>query len=224
MLRGLKCFPRFDFLGDPELALTCSGVEKVVCCSLGPEGTNIAQASRRWLRRLGIEYKSEVRLGDTPEICLKMAREVQEDGVVAVFWTCAVYAKEAQLFFGNPDVYPFLFREEMKLDEMQLAAKPEMARRIQEEGFHQDWTVASHPSPVHLVKDLGCKIYTVNSNAVAAHVCAEGGAEACITTGTARDIYGLHTLHSFGSPIMVFFGGVTQHGMDVLMAAQDCAH
>jgi len=189
---------------------------KVVCCALGPKGNNIEQAATLWLKNLGITEKSEVVLRDTPELCLELARSIVEDGVVAVFWTCAVYVRENLLFFGNPDVYPFFFQQTMPLDEMQLATKPanELQVRVNN-GFPPSWRIASHPSPAPLVEGFG-EIVLCNSNAAAARTCASGGTELCITTESARQAYGLVKVHSFGSPDMVFFGGITQPGKDQL--------
>lgn len=221
--QGIKGLNVFSQIGDglpqgDEIAtvLQSSSVKKVICCSLGPEGTNIAQASRRWLRRMGIADKSEVRLGETPYTCLAEARSIQDSGVVAVFWTCAVYNEESKFFFSNPDVYPFYVQEPMPLDSMQLATRHELCLHIIGGEIPKQWRISSHPSPQYLVNPLGCEIIIVNSNAVAAQHCAEGKSEACITTEEARKIHDLKTLHVFGSPLMIFFGGITQHGAEVL--------
>jgi hypothetical protein len=58
-----------------------------------------------------------------------------------------------------------------------------------------------------------------DSNAEAAVRCAAGEAEACITTESARRLYGLVKLHSFGSPEMVFFGGICQRGAELVSQA-----
>ncbi|MFA5878053.1 MAG: hypothetical protein WC845_01675 [Candidatus Staskawiczbacteria bacterium] len=210
-------------------ALQSAIVRKVICFCLGPEGTNISQAAKKWLHRMCITGKSEIILGDTPEICLAKAREINEPGVVAVFWTCAVYSQESQFFFGNPDVLPFVFQEAMPLDEMQLATNSlDFYRRCAQSFCDADipagWRIASHPSPQHLVKCLNRRIVLVNSNAVAARECSLGNVELCITTEQAREIYHLHKLHSFGSPIMIFFGGLTQHGAKVVQRAFRTIH
>lgn len=218
MIQRLKAFTPVVRPASAEDALRSEQIVKVVCFCLGPSGTNIEQAATKWLERMGVMHKGEVILESTPEACLHKARQVVEDGVIAVFWTCAVYFHESEFFFTNPDVYPFFFQEEMLLDEMQLAAKPEKARLIGERSFiPAGWLIASHPSPVHLIRDLGCEAMLVNSNAEAAKVCASGETELCITTEKARQAYGLVKIHEFGSPNMVFFGGVTQHGLDQLV-------
>jgi hypothetical protein len=211
--------PVGDALLHPGVILCSPAIERVVCCALGPVGNNIEQAAHLWLGRLGIADKGEVVLRDTPELCLELARTITDDGVVAVFWTCAVYAHENELFFRNPDVLPFYFQQKMRLDEMQLATRQDMKNLITDGCVPIGWRVASHPSPAPLVRRLGCEVSLHNSNAAAAKACFEGRTELCITTEKARGIYGLVKIHSFGSPLMVFFGGITQHGLGQLQKA-----
>lgn len=224
-IKGLKVFPEMD--GDlPQgnelvTVLQSSFIKRVICCSLGPEGTNIAQASRLWLKRMGLTAKSEVILGNTPEICLGVARNITEDGVLPIFWTCAVYSRESEFFFGNPDIYAFYIQEPMLLDSMQLATRHELHLQAAGGEIPKQWRISSHPSPQHLIKVLGCEIILVNSNSAAAKHCAEGLSEACITTEEGRKIYGLEMIHVFGSPLMIFFGGITQHGAELLKKAKE---
>ncbi|MCX6718114.1 MAG: hypothetical protein NTY81_00720 [Candidatus Staskawiczbacteria bacterium] len=214
-IEGVLC------ISSVEATLRLQVIRKVVCCALGPLGNNIEQAAHLWLERLGIADKGEVVLRDTPEECLALARTITDDGVVAVFWTCAVYAHENEFFFGNPDVYPFYFQQEIPLDEMQLTTRSEMKDLIIDGEIPIGWQVASHPSPAPLMNDSRAVVVLQNSNAAAAKICAEGGTELCITTEKARRIYGLVKIHSFGSPNMVFFGGITQHGLDQLKKAYE---
>ena len=144
------------------------------------------------------------------------ARKIEEPGVLAVYWTCAVYAQESQFFFGNPDVLPFMFQETMLLDEMQLATTDLGLSEMKDNNVPSRWQISSHPSPQHLLRGLDIQVILVNSNAAAAKHCKEGKSNACITTESARKIYDLHTIHLFGSPPMVFFGGITPFGVDVL--------
>lgn len=221
MIKGLRVFP--EMLGLPQKQedqariLQSEKIVSVICFSLGPEGTNIAQASRAWLRRMGVEGKAEIRFGETPEACLASARQVDQPGALAVYWTCAVYAQESQFFFGNPDVLPFIFQETMLLDEMQLATTVAKYSEVAAGVVPRSWRISSHPSPQHLLRGLDVReIVLVNSNAAAAKHCIEGRSDACITTESARVIYGLKTLHLFGSPPMVFFGGITPAGVELL--------
>lgn len=201
---------------DPEeitKVLVSDAVRDVRCFALGPEGTNIAQACARWLRRVGIEDKSTLILCPTPEDSVTAARRetAPERGVLGLFWTCAVFDREKEVFFKNPDAYPFFVQETMLLDEMQLATRPELAAAY-DHSIPAHWRIASHPSPSPMVEMLPCKVVLARSNADAAAVCAAGGTEACITTESARQIHDLVRLHSFGSPPMVFFGGITTAG------------
>jgi hypothetical protein len=202
-------------LGDDDIArvLRSSAVQEVRCFALGPEGTNIAQACRRWLRRVGIEGKSTMILCPTPEDSVIAARRetAPESGILGIFWTCAVFDREKEVFFENPDTYPFFVQETMLLDEMQLATRPELAAEAVP-SLPAHWRIASHPSPAPLVDGLSRTVVRVRSNADAAARCAAGEFEACITTESAREIYGLAGLHRFGSPPMVFFGGITCAG------------
>jgi len=223
-IEGLKSFPKMDGLPKREseqaMSLWGSSVSRVVCFSLGPEGTNIAQASREWLKKMKLTGKSEVVLCDTPEECLERARMVHDAGVLAVYWTCAVYAHESEFFFGNPDVLPFFFQETMPLDEMQLATVAFRVNEVVGGCVPSTWRISSHPSPQHLLRGLNIReIVLVNSNAAAAIHCKEGKSEACITTESARKIHNLHTLHLFGCPPMVFFGGITPDGADLMKVA-----
>jgi len=222
MIQGLSVFASApQNVADNTGILRSCKIVKVVCCALGPKGNNIEQASTQWLKRMGVSDKSEVILCDTPEQCLELARSIKGNGVVAVFWTCAVYSRENQFFFGNPDVFPFFFQEEMPLDEMQLAVRPANEPQILAcGGIPAGWRTASHPSPAPLVKGFS-EVVLQNSNAAAARACANSDAELCITTESARKIYELVKVHSFGSPMMVFFGGITQHGYEQIEKARE---
>lgn len=212
---NLPIFPAAPTLSAAELTfcLVSSRVRRVIHFALGPAGTNIAQACESWTQETGIQDKAEVVLCSTPEDSLAKARLVTDEGVLPLFWTCAVYYALNQLFFNNPDVFPFLFTHNMPLDTMQLCVRAE----LREQEIASDWRIASHPSPAPLTKGLACEVIRTTSNAQAAVMCERGEVELCITTAQAAKIHGLATVHEFGSPIMVFFGGTTQHGMNVLL-------
>jgi len=222
-IKSLSTFPSIDDLPIDEASIADSLqsaiVKEVICFCLGPEGTNIEQAARRWLCKNRITKKSRIVLCDTPEICLDEAEVISDRGVVAVYWTCAVFSRESEFFFTNPDALPFAFQEAMRLDEMQLAVSPNQYHLVIDGEFPANWKIASHPSPQHLVKPLKREIVLVESNAVAAVVCERGDVQLCITTETARRLHNLHKLHSFGSPLMIFFGGLTQHGAKIIRRA-----
>ena len=188
-------------------------VELVINFALGPKGTNIVQACKSWSRKNGIKDKTVVTLCNTPESSLVQARLVKEEGVLPLFWTCAVYYALNQLFFSNPDVFPFLFSHNMPLDNMQLCVRTELA----EQEWNNAWRVASHPSPTPLVANLPNPVVKTTSNSQAAIMCRTGEVEACITTAQAAQIHELVTVHEFGSPAMIFFAGTTQHGMKTLL-------
>lgn len=217
---------RLSTFGNPDMLPDCPEVTKRLLNShrielirsfpLGPEGTNIQRASELWLRKNGIEAKSVTQLCATPEAAIEEARRVQNSGELAVFWTCAVFLREHQVFFRNPDLYPFFSQVTMQLDDMQLSTRPEVCGQIIGSQVPDHWTVLSHPSPLPLLENVPVAIELANSNADAAVRCRNGEAEACITTQSACKINGLVTLHRFGRPNMVFFAGITQHGASLL--------
>ena len=216
-MNNLPTFPSSSSLPVAALngRLLQPRVKRVIHFALGPEGTNIAQASRSWSRGIGIYDKTEVILCETPETSLAGARLVTEEGVVPFFWTCAVYYALNQLFFSHPDTYPFLVSHPMPLDNMQLCVPQAM---IQKE-WDVDWRIASHPSPIPLVAGLGNPVVKTTSNSQAAIMCERGEVEACVTTAQAAALHGLTAVHEFGSPIMIFFGGTTQHGLKTLLGS-----
>ncbi len=195
-------------------------VEGVVSFALGPEGTNISQASQEWVEETGIKEKTTTILESTPEECLQLAREITEPNVVSLFWTCAVFYALKDLFFTNPDVYPFFIQHGMRLDEMQLATREDILEQINQLGISPDWVIASHPSPAPLLEELarskGCIVTEANSNSDAAQKCASEEVNLCMTTESAREIHDLIEIHSFGSPLMIFFGGITSTGAEVI--------
>jgi hypothetical protein len=224
----LSLLPHFpsasDLPKDPDeiVRVLCSpAVREVRCFVLGPEGTNIAQACARWLERVGLQAKSTLSYCATPEDSVAAARRetAPELGILGIFWTCAVFDREKEVFFKNPDAYPFFVQETMLLDEMQLATRPELASgHLSSIPAH--WRIASHPSPAPLLDLLPCTVIPAHSNAAAAASCASGDCEACITTESARQIYNLTRLHRFGSPPMVFFGGITERGASLFRRAR----
>jgi hypothetical protein len=201
---------------DCAEALSSDLIKVVKSHALGPAGTNILRAAEQWHREMNIDHKAKIVLCDTPEEAVTAARTNKEEGVLDVFWTCAVYFRQHELFFGFPDTLPFLFQVKLPLDEMQLACRPEMAARFLNLDAISRCRVLSHPSPATLVKKLPVVVIPAKSNADAAIRCSHGEAEACITTETAQRLNGLATLYRFGSPPMVFFGGISSHRIDLL--------
>ena len=210
--------------------LRCEEVQEVRCFVLGPRKiSNIPQACELWLRQNGLEDKARLVIGERPDHYLLDAQAVHEPGVVPVFWTCAVYGKEKELFFGDAvNTHMFLFSQVMPLDHMQLACRPGFLTTEHLETIcdlmllPSDWKLlASHMSPKPLLDGLlannpQSKWIEANSNGFAAEMVKLGQADACITTETARLEQGLEQIHDFGTPDMVFFGGVTKHGVELL--------
>lgn len=223
MIKGLKIFNDPDKLPQsPEeqrRALQSCAIRKITCFVLGPAGTNMQQACEQWIVEMGIGYKTEIVLCMTPEESIEKARLVVEEGHVATFWTCAVYNCLCNVFFQNPDTLTFFIEKVMMLDEMQLATRSEKVCEIQNDIMPEKWNIASHPSPAPLLNDIKCNVKLTTSNAKAAELCRSGEADACITTESARELNGLKTLHVFGSPKMVFFGGITAHGVKIISKA-----
>ena len=205
---------------DKLSAIRSPRIKSVISLALGPQGTNIALAADKWHQTVGIEDKARIILTDLPETAVNWARELDSPGTLPVFWTCAVFARLYRLFFEQPDILPFFFIHEMKLDEMQLAANPEDVETVRHLMLVKEnmrgIRLASHISPTPLLTPLvkmGAKIIDVKSNADAAEQCRRQEVEACVTTRSACDLYSLKTLHSFGSPPMIFFGGITANGL-----------
>jgi len=223
----LRALPRFRPVGglpgsgeDLREALASNLIRQIRHFALGPEGTNISQACSRWTVRMQIQHKAHTVLCDTPEDSIVAARQLVEPSTLGIFWTCAVYSREMEVFFRNPDTLPFFTQETMALDKMQLATKPALATELNDPCIPCDWRIAVHPSPAALLHPHHRNIVFVNSNAVAAIECAGGRVEACITTESARRRHGLISLHCFGSPEMVFFGGITHAGAELIRTAQ----
>ena len=223
----LRTLPRFQPVGglpgsDEEVreALASDLIREIRHFALGPEGTNLLQACCRWTVRMQMEHKAHTVLCNTPEDSIVAARRLVEPNILGVFWTCAVYSREMEIFFRNPDTLPFFTQETMALDQMQLATRPALAAELNGPSIPCDWRIAVHSSPSALLPSHHRNVVLVNSNAAAAIDCAAGRVEACITTESARSRHGLASLHCFGSPEMVFFGGITHAGAELIRAAQ----
>lgn len=202
---------------DVRRVLCADSVCRVRSFALGPPGTNMILAADRFHFATGIQAKAEVIPCETPEEAVRLTRATYDEGVLAIFWTCAVYFRENEIFFRNPDALPFYFQQLMRLDEMQVARRPAMDPRDSTDAL--PLRILTHWSPKPLVEAAfgdGVEYIEARSNGEAAARCARGEAEACITTESACRKYGLETLHRFGSPPMVFFGGICQTGATLL--------
>jgi len=194
--------------------------------------SNIPQACQMWLGCTGLQHKATLIPGIIPDEYMAEAMAVIEPGVVPVYWTCAVFGREKDLFFG-PGINTLMFfvSQIMPLDSMQLAAVPgkltpeiigDICERLK---FPSDWRkIASHKSPAPLLDDLlkanpHVQWVEATSNGAAAVMCEEGVVDAGITTEAARTANDLLQIHNYGCPDMVFFGGLTEHGANVLRQA-----
>lgn len=215
----LKAFPTTADLprtdAEQRATLRSKAIREIRCFALGPLGTNMIQAAQRWYERMEVADKALIIPCETPEHSLTSAESATGEAVLALFWTCAVYVHLNEIFFRNIDCLPFQFQQIMPLDEMQLACRPELVPKSAG-AIPEHWRISTHASPSPLIAHLSADIVSANSNAAAAKDCACGNSEACITTEAARLEYGLAKLFSFGSPDMVFFGGVTAKGATLL--------
>ena len=191
--------------------------------------SNIPQACQMWLERTGLKRKATLIPGRIPDEYLAAAMAVTEPKVVPLYWTCAVFGREKDLFFG-PGINTLMFfvSQVMPLDSMQLAAAPDkltpgIVDDIREQlKLPSDWRqIASHKSPAPLLDDLlkanpHVQWVEATSNGAAAVMCGEGTVDAGIITETARVANNLRQIHNYGCPDMVFFGGLTEHGANVL--------
>lgn len=191
-------------------------IKRIKIFALGPDGTNIYQASKAWIKNMNIEEKSDIILCSTPEEEVMKSMEIKEDSVIPIFALCTVYYNLCNLFFKYCNNYFFLSHFYMQLDSMQLASKK---KTLEELGEHA--IVARHLSPRMILEDTSYEFIDANSNAHAAQLCAEGKVEACITTETAKNIYNLNTIQMFGSPVMLFTFGTTEHGVSLLMQIKE---
>ena len=193
--------------------------------------SNIPQACKKWINRFGLNRKATLMMGETPDAYLAAAQAITEDGVVPLFWTCAVFGREKDLFFGSAtNTCMFFVQQVMPLDHMQLACTSETAsgfkQSVSETGFVSDakMIVASHKSPAPLLDDLlvnnkSLSWQEANSNGAAAVMVKKGEVNLCITTEQSRIQHNLVQLHDYGCPDMVFFGGLTEHGVGIVRSA-----
>ncbi len=196
--------------------LRSDDIRAVPVYALGPAGTNLQQASQKWIKAMEIEKKSEITLCPTPEISVERAQEVSEPGIVPIFALCAVYFSLCRLYFKHGSNYTFLSHLYAPLDEMQLASHHNSLNELAPNA-----KIATHVSPASLLDDTAYERVIVNSNSEAARRCAAGDVDACITTESARKIYGLKRNFLFGSPSMLFTFGTTRHGVEELKRGMD---
>lgn len=185
--------------------------------ALGPTGTNIAQASASYLRDHA-EGRGEVIVHPNkvePMRYAQIAAEERSASILPLHMECAVYYDMGRLFRDRVRETVFADQHNMPLDEMQLAA----AVGTDLSALQRTIRIASHPSPIALVKPWldaeAAKYIKASSNSDAADMVLRGEADACITTESGRRTRDLAKVHSFGSPVMMFTVG-TPYSMQEL--------
>jgi hypothetical protein len=159
--------------------------------TLGPAGTNCEQAARFWLGRRGVDDPEAVRLFPTLEEGLDALPGNPAVGLLG----CVVYPMLHELVFNNLQRLWLLDCFVLDTHEMLFATRPDR------DGPPR--TAASHAAPVSLLP-AGVEPILVDSNTAAAHACASGKTDACITTRPAADAYGLLVLENHGPVPMGF--------------------
>jgi hypothetical protein len=159
--------------------------------TLGPQGTNLGAASEYWFERRGCH--GDVILHNTVENAI----EVMPVDPSHALMTCAVYPYLHNVVFGNLDRLQFVDTLLWVTDGMVLATR----------NAEPITTVATHPAPQCLVPD-GFKKVITTSNAMAAHQCALGEVDGCITTRAAALDNGLRIIEDHGPIPMAY----TLHG------------
>ena len=188
--------------------LKSKAVNTIIAHALGPAGTNISQAMRQYLERLGVQDKSHLIVhprGIEPLDYAKMAAAQIQDGVLPIHMECAVYYNMGKLFDLRTEEVVFADHHYMPLDAMQLASIKEM----EELALSGIMRIAAHPSPQPLINSwIGqgkVQWIRATSNSAAAEMVMNDEVDACITTATSlngKNI--LKTRHQFGSPMMLF--------------------
>ncbi|MFD5513950.1 bacilysin biosynthesis protein BacA [Streptomyces sp. NPDC127051] len=159
--------------------------------TLGPAGTNCEYAARYWLNRRA-DFPGIVVLHDSLERAVAAMLADPRDSVML---GCIVYPALHELIFQNVT--------RMRLSEcFVMPTLPMVVASRTGEGKPQ--TVASHAAPVNLLDGLDIEFILSGSNSQAAQLCAEGQADACITTDVAARSNRLVVLRNFG-PIPMGF-------------------
>lgn len=179
--------------------------------TLGPEGTNCAEAARHWLS-LGADSGAPPRGDVVLHRTLEDAAAAMTDPHSERLISCAAY----------PDLHTFIFSRLDRLTMTDAFVMPThsmvVARRYNDgTATPSTGTVASHPAPRQLVP-LNSPNTTLDrsypgdeptivwatSNADAAVRCAGGETDACITTRAAAKIHSLAIERDYGPVPMAF--------------------
>lgn len=200
---------------DFRKVLRSRNVRKVIAHALGPEGTNIAQAMRQYVKSMEIEDKTDIIVhpkGIEPLAYAEIARSQIAEGVVPIHMECAVYYDEGTLFDSRRGEIVLADHHNMDLDAMQLAS----LKSIEELTSAGVINIATHPSPKPLimpwVNSQKAEWVKATSNSAAAQMVLESAGsqdedriDACVTTGSGLDnAPGLISRHVFGKPNMLF--------------------
>ncbi len=155
--------------------------------TLGPQGTNLGAAARRW-------FDSQDKCG---KVVLHASVEEAAFAVAAfsqtALLTCAVYPDLHQVVFGHLDDLEFIDSFIYPTFPMVLASRDGRSPQV----------VATHPAPQGLVP-AHMKRVLVSSNAQAALDCQAGLTDGCITTLAALRNTGLMVVQDFGPIPMVY--------------------
>lgn len=159
--------------------------------TLGPAGTNLEMAANHWFSTRG--RSPEVRLHRTLESAIP---GLSDDGHEALL-ACAVYPDLHSLVFENLGLLAMVDSFILPTYDMVFATRADTT---------QVRTVVSHPAPQSLVRRAapGVAPTLVTSNSQAARDCAQGAADACITTSKAAADHGLQIRQDFGPVPMVY--------------------
>ena len=188
------------------------GAELLTLHTLGPEGTNCAEAARFWLSQPagnGTPQPGKIVLHPT----LEEAAAAMTDPANEQLISCAAYPELHTFIFSRLERLVMTHSFVMPTHPMVLARRP-----ADSPTSHGIDSIATHPAPRHLANPLqGNRVHDhrtetsdtpsivlANSNADAAVLCAAGEADACITTEAAAEIHGLTTVRNYGPVPMAF--------------------
>ena len=195
--------------------LRSNKVQNIPAHALGPDGTNISQAMRLWIKQVGIKNKSQLiihpagiePLGDGGSSSYaEIAAQQVAARTVPTHMECAVYYNQPRLW-NERGLTETIFMDSlnMPLDNM-LVAGPNNLSQLSAKG---SLTIATHKSPKPLIESwLGDRVTWIKatSNSAAADMVAEGQVDLCVTTGHGIDnnTSQLRVIHNCGCPVMAF--------------------
>lgn len=162
------------------------GTGNIIIHTLGPTGTNCELAAKHWLS-ISNRLDGVINLHTTLEEAAEKA--CQECDLDSYLLSCVVYPDLHKIVFNNLHCLSLVDCFIMPTYDMVYALRP---------GISNPKIAISHPAPVLLIpKDVPQTEFTT-SNSMAAVICAQGGADACITTLPAAAKYGLQVIINYG--------------------------